>query len=237
MPVNPVTEPLTAVGDPALREVLLFVRAQPGPQSADDVADALGLHRNVARSRLERLTGAGLLLAAYERRTGRDGPGAGRPAKVYAAAPELRALEFPPRHYEQLVAELIEAVPERGRAARLEETGAAFARQLGQSAALRAGRDLAGAAAEVCAALGRLGYQARVVEVTENEAVVSTPTCPLRPLVNASEGAVGLDRGFWAGLVEASLPGEPAACVECRTGGCRDEHASCEIRLRLQPAK
>jgi predicted ArsR family transcriptional regulator len=231
-----MTEPLTAIGDPALREVLLHVRAQPGAQSADDVADALGLHRNVARSRLERLAGAGLLLVTHERRTGREGPGAGRPAKVYAPAPELRALEFPPRHYEQLVAGLIEAVPARGRAARLEEAGAAFARQLGETGALRTGRDLAAAAAEVCAALGRLGYQARVVEVTDTEAVVSTPTCPLRPLVNASEDAVEIDRGFWAGLVEASLPGEPAPCVECSTGGCRDEHASCEIRLRLEPA-
>jgi len=230
-----MTEPLTAIGDPALREVLLHVRAQPAPQSADDVAGALGLHRNVARSRLERLAGAGLLLVTHERRTGREGPGAGRPAKVYAPAPELHALEFPPRHYEQLVAGLIEAVPARNRGARLGEAGAAFARELGEAAALRSGRDLAGAAAEVCAALGRLGYQARVVEVTDTEAVVSTPTCPLRPLVNASEDAVEIDRGFWAGLVEAALPGEPAPCVECRTGGCRDERASCEIRLRLEP--
>src|SRR5690348_15477856 len=53
--VKSMTEPLTAIGDPALREVLLHVRAQPGSRSADDVAAALGLHRNVARSRLERL--------------------------------------------------------------------------------------------------------------------------------------------------------------------------------------
>ena len=54
-----MTEPLTAIGDPALRDFLLHVRAQPWPQSAVDVADALGLHRNVARSRLERLTERG----------------------------------------------------------------------------------------------------------------------------------------------------------------------------------
>ena len=228
-----MSEPLTAIGDPALRAVLLHVRAQPGPQSADDVAAALRLHRNVARSRLERLERAGLLLSGSERRSGRAGPGAGRPAKVYSPAPELTAVEFPPRHYEALVGALIEAVPARGRSARLAETGSAFARDLGAKAGLVAKPDLAGAAAAVCAALGRLGYQARVVEVTETEAVLATPTCPLRPLVNAADDAVEIDRGFWAGLVELALPDRPAACVECRTEGCLDEHASCEIRLRL----
>jgi predicted ArsR family transcriptional regulator len=225
-----VTDSLAAIGDPALRAVLLHVRAQPGPQSADQVASALGLHRNVARSRLERLAEAGLLLVDYERRTGRDGPGAGRPAKIYAPAPELRALEFPPRHYERLLAELIEAVPERGRKGRLVQTGAAFGGELAASAEIAPRPDLAGATAEVCAALGRLGYQARVVEVSDTEAVVATPTCPLRPLVNASEEAVEIDCGFWAGLVGASLHG---ASVECTTAGCRDEHASCQIRVRL----
>ena len=46
-----MSDPLAAIGDPALRAVLLHVRAQPQAQSADEVAAALGLHRNVARSR------------------------------------------------------------------------------------------------------------------------------------------------------------------------------------------
>ncbi len=73
------------------------------------------------------------------------------------------------------------------------------------------------------------------MDATDTEAVLSTPTCPLRPLVNASEKAVEIDCGFWAGLVGLSLPGEPATRLSCRTEGCRDEHASCLVHLRLGP--
>src|ERR671939_804376 len=116
-------EPLDAVADPDLRAALLFARSQVGPITADDVAIGLRLHRNVARARLDRLTAAGLLEVTRERRTGRTGPGAGRPAKVYRVAPELEAIEFPPRRYEKLVGALLDAVPARERPQALRRAG------------------------------------------------------------------------------------------------------------------
>src|SRR5215212_7319550 len=95
--------PLDAIGDRDLRETLLFARSQALPVTADDVAIAHGVHRNVARARLERLAEAGLVIASFERRTGRVGPGSGRPAKTYRVAPELAPIEFPARRYERLV--------------------------------------------------------------------------------------------------------------------------------------
>src|SRR5438132_13929471 len=94
---------LDAIGDRQLRETLLFARAQALPVTADEVAAAQGIHRNVARGRLERLAEAGLLIASFERRTRRTGAGAGRPAKTHPAAPELAAIEFPERPYEPLI--------------------------------------------------------------------------------------------------------------------------------------
>src|SRR5436305_738148 len=94
---------LYAIGDRELREILLFARAQPLPVTADEVAAARRIHRNVARGRLERLAEAGFLVRSFERRTGRRGPGAGRPAKTYRVAPELSGIEFPERRYEQLI--------------------------------------------------------------------------------------------------------------------------------------
>jgi predicted ArsR family transcriptional regulator len=76
-------EPLDAIGGSELREALLYVRGSPGAVTADDAAADLGVHRSVARSRLERLLRAGLLETRFERRSGRKGPGAGRPAKLY----------------------------------------------------------------------------------------------------------------------------------------------------------
>src|SRR5665213_3174106 len=110
---------LEAVGDPDLRETLLWARAEARPVDADQLAAAHEIHRNVARSRLERLAAAGLLTAGFERRTGRSGPGAGRPAKVYAVSPELDAIEFPARRYESLLGLLVAGLPIEGRADKL----------------------------------------------------------------------------------------------------------------------
>src|SRR3954465_16094018 len=117
---------LDALGGWGLRETLLFARAQGARVTADGVAAAHRVHRNVARGRLERLARAGLLIASFERRTGRTGPGAGRPAKTYRVAPELSAIEFPKRRYEQLIGLAVDALPEGGRRERLYEVGIAF---------------------------------------------------------------------------------------------------------------
>ena len=125
---------LDAIGDGGLRETLLFARGQELPVTADEVAAAHTIHRNVARGRLERLAEAGLLIPAFERRTGRTGPGAGRPAKTYRVAPELAGIEFPERRYERLIGLVVELLPLRTRSLRLREVGIAFGRELAEQA-------------------------------------------------------------------------------------------------------
>src|SRR5439155_20330846 len=165
------------------------------------------IHRNVARARLERLADAGLLLPSFERRTGRTGPGAGRPAKTYRVAPELTAIEFPERRYEQLIGLVADALPERARGDRLREIGVAFGRELAREARLRPAKGFRTALGRVCAALGILGYQASVADVTDERAVITTATCPLRPLVRARPRLVELDRGMWAALPARAFAG------------------------------
>src|SRR5205823_9437503 len=143
---------LDAIGDQELRETLLYARAQPLPVTADEVASAQGVHRSVARSRLERLADAGLLVASFERRTGRTGPGAGRPAKTYSVTPELTAIEFPQRRYEALLRLLVGALPARGRERRLREVGAEYGRTLAAAADIRPVADVARALERVCEA-------------------------------------------------------------------------------------
>src|SRR5690242_16183766 len=60
--------------------------AGAGPIGRDEVAEALGVGRTLAAFHLDKLVDAGLLEASYARRTGRTGPGAGRPAKLYRAS-------------------------------------------------------------------------------------------------------------------------------------------------------
>jgi predicted ArsR family transcriptional regulator len=226
--------PLDAIGDRDLRETLLFARAQALPVTADEVAAAQEIHRNVARARLERLVAAGLLTTSFERRTGRSGPGSGRPAKTYRVAPELSAIEFPERHYERLIGLIVDALPERGRHARLRQAGNAFGRELWREAGMRPVKSFRPALERVCTALGRLGYQASVVEVTGEHALLATPTCPLRPLVCADAELAELDRGMWSGLLATALDGGEAADVRCDTGAsCRRSGTECHVVLTL----
>lgn len=227
-------EPLDGIGERALREALLYVRGAPGPVSADDAAATLGVHRSVARSRLERLLRAGLLESSFSRRNSRTGPGAGRPAKLYSAAPEAQALEFPPRHLPALVARLLDELPTDGREDALRAAGEDFGRDLARTAGLRPRAGVEDGLERVCAAVRSLGFHAALDRVEGDTAVISTPTCPLRPLVTERPEAALIDRGVWAGLVERGIRGMRAESVDCETHTCLDGGESCSVVIRLR---
>jgi predicted ArsR family transcriptional regulator len=228
---------LSGIAQPELREVVLFVRSQAGPVSADDLAAHFRIHRTVARGRLERLVDAGLLDAAFERRSGRSGPGAGRPTKLYSVRPETTTLEFPRRRYEQLLGHLLDVVPEQERELTLTRVGVDFAQDLTTAAALGPTRGVRSAAERACAALGKLGFQAAVSETADDRVTITTPTCPLRPLVMSSPEAAAIDRGMWMGLVGAYLPRRRPCSVTCETQHCFDGKASCRVVLNFQTGR
>jgi predicted ArsR family transcriptional regulator len=221
---------LTGIAQPELREIVLFARSRAGAISADDVAAEFDIHRSVARGRLDRLAETGLLAVRFERRTGRSGPGAGRPAKLYSVPPETTALEFPARHYDRLVAHFIDAVPEETRT----EVGEEFGRDLAAEAQLPRAPTNRAAAERACEALGKLGFQAAVTDADDHTVTITTPTCPLRPLVVAKPEAATVDRGMWEGLVKAHLPAENGCKVTCETRDCLDSHASCRVVLDFE---
>jgi predicted ArsR family transcriptional regulator len=222
---------LDALGDPGLRSTLLFIRAQGQPVVAAEVAERLDIPRSAARWRLERLAGKGLLVTGFERRSGRSGPGAGRPAKTYAAAPETAAIEFPRRHYETLISSLIGALPHPKRPKQLGRVGYEFGIALAAAAGLRRTTSFPRALERLCRALGRLGFQATVDSVSEGKAVIVSATCPLRPLVRADAAARAIDEGMWRGLVAAAAGEEAATRLTCRTHNCLDDDAPCRIVL------
>ena len=224
---------LDALADSNLRDTLLFVRGQPRPVTAGEVADALATPRTVARWRLERLTAAGLLVARFERRSGRSGPGAGRPAKTYTAAPETAPIEFPPRRYELLLSLLVNALPPRTRVVQLDAVGAAFGRELARAARLRPASTIRTGLERVCRALGELGFHAALDAVSSQEAVIVSATCPLRPLVVTEPATRALDIGMWRGLVAAAIGDGGTPAVGCETESCLDAGEPCRIRIRL----
>jgi predicted ArsR family transcriptional regulator len=221
------------LGDAGLRDTLFYVLATPEPVTADDAAAALRIHRTVARSRLERLLRAGLVETRFARRNGRAGPGAGRPSKLYAPAPEGRPLEFPPRRLATLVGRLLQEIPDQRRQRVLRQVGADYGGELARAADVPpAARPREGLEA-VCAGLRSLGFPAVVEEVGPTTALISAAACPLRPLVREHPDAAELDRGMWAGLVEHGVRGLAAADVACGTDGCCDSGGACRVTLTL----
>src|SRR3954463_14966008 len=104
---------VAALAEPTRRRLYEDVVRRPHPVSGDDVAGALGVPRPTTAFHLDRLVGDGLLDVHYERRSGRTGPGAGRPAKLYRRAECSVSVSLPERHYalagELLAAALAEA--------------------------------------------------------------------------------------------------------------------------------
>src|SRR5690349_17159553 len=86
--------------EPPRRAVYDWVSAQHRPVSRDEVAGATGMSRGLAAFHLDRLAAGGLLETEFRRLTGRTGPGAGRPAKLYRRAERDITVSLPDRRYE-----------------------------------------------------------------------------------------------------------------------------------------
>jgi predicted ArsR family transcriptional regulator len=102
---------LGVLADPVRRALYRFVAAQRGPVSRDQAADGVEVPRHTAKHHLDRLVDEGLLVTEFRRLTGRTGPGAGRPAKLYAAADVEVRVQLPPRD-DELLARLLAAAIE-----------------------------------------------------------------------------------------------------------------------------
>ena len=99
-------ESAAALADPVRRRLYELVVAAEAPVGRGDAAAATGIGRSLAGYHLDQLVDDGLLVASYARRSGRTGPGAGRPAKHYAPAPVEVTVQLPPRD-DVLVAHLL----------------------------------------------------------------------------------------------------------------------------------
>ena len=97
---------LASLGDENRRKLFDFVASAPDAVGRDDAAAALGLARSTASFHLDRLVKDGLLAVEFRKLGGREGPGSGRPAKLYRAAVDEVAASVPDRHYD-LAAELL----------------------------------------------------------------------------------------------------------------------------------
>jgi predicted ArsR family transcriptional regulator len=106
-------EALNSLREPTRRAIYEHVARQPRAVSRDEAAAALGIKRSLAAFHLERLLDAGLLAPEYRRLSGRTGPGAGRPAKLYRRSRRRLHVSVPPRDAELLATLLAASMPAR----------------------------------------------------------------------------------------------------------------------------
>jgi predicted ArsR family transcriptional regulator len=216
-PGGPDLASLSALDDPVRRRLYEVVTRQDGPVGRDEAAAATGIGRALAVYHLDKLVEVGLLRASYQRPPGRSGPGAGRPAKLYARSDREFAVTVPPREYElaaRLLVQVVASDPsDRSRAA-LGETahrlGAELGRGLrasatdedaaGQGAAGRDAGDGDAAGRDVEGALMQQGY-----EPSRDAGVIRLRNCPFHQLAERHRDVVcnmnlALVQGVIAGL-------------------------------------
>lgn len=99
-----------ALADPIRRALYSFIAHQPGAVSRDQAAEGVEIPRHTAKFHLEKLVEEGLLVTEFRRLTGRTGPGAGRPAKLYRRARDEINVSLPYRRYDLASHVLADAV-------------------------------------------------------------------------------------------------------------------------------
>ncbi|HEY3529144.1 MAG TPA: helix-turn-helix domain-containing protein [Nocardioides sp.] len=121
-----------ALADPLRRRLYEYVAGRDDGVGREEVAREVGVPPHTARFHLDKLVEEGLLTVEHRRLSGRTGPGAGRPAKVYRRAAGELAVSLPERGYD-LVGRVFAAAVERSlEGAPLPETLAEEARQAGR---------------------------------------------------------------------------------------------------------
>jgi predicted ArsR family transcriptional regulator len=136
---RPPIEAIGLLAEPIRRALFEYVARSPSPVDRDEGAAGVGIGRPLAAFHLDRLARAGLLEVGYRRRSGRSGPGAGRPAKFYRRAGDGVDVSLPPRRYglaARIYADALGRIPNVGGVAAVTEVAAEEGVRLGRAARL-----------------------------------------------------------------------------------------------------
>jgi predicted ArsR family transcriptional regulator len=182
-----------ALTDPTRRRLYEFVVTSARAVGRDEAADAMGIPRQTAAYHLDRLAEEGLVEVEFMRRSGRSGPGAGRPAKLYRRSARDHEASVPPRRYALAARILLEAASAGGiDVSKLSE------------AAHRVGRELGGKGVE--RVLGETGY-----EPVEEGGEMRFRNCPFHALREQDQTLVcRLNLSLVEGILEGASDGRSA---------------------------
>jgi predicted ArsR family transcriptional regulator len=197
-----------AFGDPTRRAIYLFAHETDGGVTATQVAEHFGLHPNVARHHLDKLSAGGYLEVAVERAAG---SGAGRPSKRYRAAGGPVTLEVPVRTDDlvlTLLGRALALLPPGEAEAMAEEVGEEYGRVMaaGMAGVSDRQRSFRAALHAVADALTAHGFAAHT-ERRGNQLQIINNHCPFGAAAIEHPVICAVDRGMVKGML-AALYGE-----------------------------
>ncbi|MEO8697386.1 MAG: transcriptional regulator [Acidimicrobiales bacterium] len=214
---------VASLAEPQRRALYRFVVNHGGAVSKDEAAASMDVARSVAAFHLDRLVADGLLTTEFRRLSGRQGPGAGRPAKLYRRAEGEMSVSLPARQYDLAAWLLAAAVNEAmqsdtpvGKA--LTRIAAERGRDLGERARREAGARPSRRAL-LDAALGVL--EAQGYEPREMGKEIVLANCPFHALVDEQRDLVcGMNRDLLRGMADAVGGDVLAARLAPADGNC-----------------
>lgn len=210
---------LAVLGDPVRRALYLHVSSR-NDVSRDQAARALRISRALAAFHLDKLVEAGLLDTSFRRLSGRSGPGAGRPSKLYRRSSQEIDVTLPARRYELAARLLTRAMSEKGAPiAALEHAAEALGRQIGTEARGRPGSrpDSARLLRSALEALRAAGFEPR----QDSNGDITLENCPFATLQReAPTLTCGMNLALCRGVVAGLQAARWTAKLEPRAGRC-----------------
>jgi predicted ArsR family transcriptional regulator len=175
---------LGSLADPVRRQVYDYVASHGEPVGREQTSSETGIALHTAKFHLERLVEEGLLRTEFRRLSGRTGPGAGRPAKLYFRAAVEVSASVPPRSYDLVGSVLAAAVAASLAGTPLEEALHDEARRRGEASG--SAYDGGGEGLErVRGLLAREGFEPAV-----DDADLSLRNCPFDALAKEQPALV-----------------------------------------------
>jgi predicted ArsR family transcriptional regulator len=205
-------EAIALLDEPVRRDLYEWVVAQPRPVGRDEAAAALGITRALAVFHLDRLARAGLLETEFRRLTGRSGPGAGRPAKLYRRSRREVDVTLPARRY-GLAAELFARALERGAVDAGTVTTVAHEAGVALARGHRSGRSTA----DALEVLADGGYE----PIVDDDGTIRLRNCPFHALAATHrELTCGMNLSLAEGLLEGMGTAGLTAELDPQPGWC-----------------
>jgi predicted ArsR family transcriptional regulator len=128
------------LGEPVRRRLYDYVAAQDDAVSREQAARAVGIKRPLAAFHLDKLAEEGLLDVEFRRLSGRRGPGAGRPAKLYRRSTDEVSVSLPHREYELAARVFAQALTAGEGPASVRDAARALGKEIAAQVKQQAGR-------------------------------------------------------------------------------------------------